>query len=217
MDWADQRPEQHHQKVRSQSGKRDRIVWHSHLRGVQGWLVQCLRPSRAKDGWYCHHVQLFHCYWSVWNPHSHRRQKSLGGWFLEGCGRKLGVVQSHTFGDSCQLCCHSVIGCLDIRTEALTVKRRKTSSELVDCKETMSTSGVRCRGRKLHVKPFWEFDGCQEPNVTRVSVSRAHWHQRRFQRPSASSNAHCWDGQCEDHPWRMTSQCVMLEDLITRV
>lgn len=41
----------------------------------------CLRPSKAKGGWYCRPVPLSHCYWWVWSPRSHRRQKWQGDWF----------------------------------------------------------------------------------------------------------------------------------------
>lgn len=87
----------------------------------QGTGVDCLRPSKAKDGWYCRPVRLFHCYWSVWSPHSRRRRKSPDGWFLEGCGRKPCDVQSRAFGGSRQLCCRSGTGCLRHGEERLAV------------------------------------------------------------------------------------------------
>lgn len=99
---------------------------HSQLSKVGLGLVGQIRvrPSKAKDGWYCHPVQLFHCYWSAGSLHNHRRQKLLSGWFLEGCGQRLGGARSHAFGGSHQPDYHSATGCLENRKEGLKIERQ---------------------------------------------------------------------------------------------
>lgn len=133
---------------------------------------------------------------------STRDDKMVGFWWDVSGGPAMCRVSPLKASFNCatalrQIACRPQTRCLSKQNYIESIQVRLWISD---------TCRISCCRRKVHVKPFRQFNWCEEPDMARVTMSWPHWHKRRFQSPSSGSWSHCWDCQCKNYPLRETEE-----------